>query len=139
MPRGSYLTGRRLQNRPCSLGFYHRLHHEHTHRCPNCRIRQRHCRAHRRTNLAHHCAHQAPTVEARPEQNAIGTDEPQLDLSEKAPSPLSKDLLEDRAKLMKMGLNTALAIALHNFPEGLARPKSSSATAAPCSIGLRWC
>jgi ZIP family zinc transporter len=32
----------------------------------------------------------------------------------------SKDVVIDRSKLMRMGMFTALAIAIHNFPEGLA-------------------
>ena len=31
-----------------------------------------------------------------------------------------KEAISSQKKLMRMGLNTALAIALHNFPEGLA-------------------
>jgi len=61
----------------------------------------------------------------------IGVDN--VDVEKKAPSiPISAQSLGDK-KLQRMGLNTAAAVAIHNFPEGLA---TFVATLADPSVGV---
>lgn len=49
---------------------------------------------------------------------ARAKDEQELIMEIRPPTIEDKDPEKEKQKLVKMGMNTALAIALHNFPEG---------------------